>query len=267
MKARLRFRGVVAHLAKATSLGCGPRLATEANPSLSFVPKPLGCGTRSHHLKAIMLGLLLGLAALGAQAQATPWSTLTPAQQRVLMPFADQWEQLDPATQKKLLQGAERWQAMDAQQRQETARRFGEWQRLPPEQRRWVRQRFQDYKRLPAQQQQRMRQNFGRFQKLPPAQRARLRERWEAMSPAERRAFVAGMEASDALQGPPALRHLPPEERAATMRMMESLTPAERQAVRRRMQPLAPEQKEALRRQLLEMSAGQRSEFLRAQQP
>jgi len=107
-----------------------------------------------------------------------------------------------------------------------------------------------------------MRRAFGRYQTLPAGERAQLRRRFEAMSPAERRAFNAGMRAADERRNPPALRHLPAAEREATFRMMESLSAAERAAFWQRMQPLSRPEKESLRQRLLAMSPEQRRDFL-----
>jgi hypothetical protein len=80
------------------------------------------------------------------------------------------------------------------------------------------------------------------------------------MTPAEREAFLLGAQSKERGRGP--FAHLPPEERAATWRMLDSLTPPARKEFRRRMQTVAPAEREALRQRMLAMAPEERSDYL-----
>jgi RND family efflux transporter MFP subunit len=61
IKSRLRPRGFVANLAKATSLGGNSRLATRPNPSILFAPH-----SAQHHTSGMRVGLMLAAVALAS---------------------------------------------------------------------------------------------------------------------------------------------------------------------------------------------------------
>lgn len=219
---------------------------------------------RFFRMSAIARATLLGLALLlsaTAQADDRAFSTLPPDEQRVLTPFADSWDGLDAATREQLRRGAQRWLSMSPEQRARAAERLADWQRLPPEQRERLREAHQRYRALSPEQQQRLQQRFREFQNLPPEQRRELRRRFEAMGPAERRAFLQGAEAmrrSGQARPPGPFAHLPPEAREASWAMVRSLSPEARRALRAEFETLPAEQRELLRQELMAMTPAER---------
>jgi hypothetical protein len=212
--------------------------------------------------------LLLAVAALLAAsvvgASELAFEELPAEEQRVLTPFADSWDTLTPDARAQMRLGAQRWLAMSPEQRAQASERLAEWRSLEPEQRARLREAHQRFRALTPEQQQRLRQRFHEFQNLPPEQRMELRRRFEAMSPAERRAFMTGAEAMRRAQRGPGggrpgpFAHLPQAEREATWAMVRSLSPEARMAMRREFESLPPEQRETLRRELIAMSPEQR---------
>ncbi len=200
----------------------------------------------------LALLLVLLLAAVSARAQESiAFDQLTPAEQRVLMPFAEQWPNLPAQTQQNLRLGAQRWNALTPQEKRGAAQRFGQWQQLPDAEKRRVRERYRAFRQMPPTQQQRLRDTFQRFQRLPPDQRAQMRRRFEGMAPRERRAFLEGMRSEQQLGARERmLQAIPPEQRAATEEMMARFTPPERQRLIAHMRQLAPAERDALRVQL-----------------
>lgn len=210
---------------------------------------------------SLVLALLVALSA--AAAEPIAFSALSPAEQRVLMPFAESWSTLPETTQHNLRLGAQRWNALTPEEKRGTAQRFGDWQRLSTDEQRRVRERYQKFRNLPRDQQQRLRAARQRFKHLQPEQRAQMRRRFEGMSPGERRAFIDGMQTEHrAGAGERALQSVPPEQRAATMDMMARFTPPERQRLMAHLRNLPPAEREPFRIRLLAMSVDERIAFV-----
>lgn len=209
-------------------------------------------------LRALLL-LALVWAGQAWSAERIAFDALTPAEQRVLMPFAAQWPELPPETQHNLRLGAQRWNGLSPQQKRDAAQRFGDWQKLPANDKQRIRERYRDFRQLPPEQQQRLRGAYQRFQQLPPEQRAQMRRRFERMAPAERRAWLDGMRAGEQLGARERwLQQIPPEQRAAAQEMMARFTPAERQRVVAHLRGLSPEARRAFHERLLAMGVDAR---------
>ncbi|HMN84207.1 MAG TPA: DUF3106 domain-containing protein [Burkholderiaceae bacterium] len=77
------------------------------------------------------------------------WSELTPRQQQLLQPFAEQWNGL-PVEEKRAWKAlAERFPKLSAAERSHAVKRISEWAALTPEQRKIARQNFRIAKSLP----------------------------------------------------------------------------------------------------------------------
>jgi hypothetical protein len=86
-----------------------------------------------------------------------------------------------------LAAGARHWLALDGIGRAQANDRWQAWRSLSPEQRERAHAAWRRFRELTPEQQQAVRTVFLRFQELPQEQRDRLLERWERMSPEERR--------------------------------------------------------------------------------
>lgn len=214
-------------------------------------------------LQSASLLALLVLAGVAAGAEPIAFDQLSPAEQRVLMPFAEQWPTLPAETQQNLRLGAQRWNALTPDEKRGAAQRFGAWQKLGDAEKRRIRERYRTFRQLPPEQQQRLRGAYQRYQQLPPEQRAQMRQRFERMSPRERRAFIDGMRVEQQAGARERwLQQIPPEQRAATQEMMARFTPVERQRLIAHMRGLDPEARDALRVRLLGMGVEQRIDFV-----
>lgn len=195
---------------------------------------------------------------------AVNWDALTAEEKRALAPHMQEWDKLDTATQAQLRSGAQAWLGMSAEQRVAAAERFARWQKLDAEQRAALRERFEAFRQLPSHERQRIRQSFQRFQGLPKHRQTELLQRFQRMSPGEREAFMLALRAQgQAERGRKFWAFVPPEERADTIKMMQSLTPMQRRALRMRTRGMDMQKGQALRRQLLVMTPEQRAAFLR----
>jgi hypothetical protein len=129
---------------------------------------------------ALIPALALGLAAISGQALAAPpksaplptWEQLSPEQRElVIAPVRDRWN-ADPSARTRLYEHAQRWRQLTPQQRARARHGLHKWETMDPEQR------------------ETMRALFHRMRDLTPEQRQALRERWRAMTPEQRHAWV-----------------------------------------------------------------------------
>lgn len=130
-------------------------------------------------LRTRLLACLLALAPLSAFAQQSPapalpaWEQLTPEQRELLLaPVRDRWNDSPPGKRQEMLDHARRWQSMTPEQRRHARHGMKRWQDMPPEKRRHARALF-DY-----------------IKPLPEAERKAMIERWKAMTPEQRDAWV-----------------------------------------------------------------------------
>lgn len=194
---------------------------------------------------------------------ALSWEALSTEEKRALAPHREDWDKLDAATQAQLRSGAQAWLSMSSEQRVAAAERFTRWQQLDAQQRAALRERFEAFRQLPSDERQRLRQSFQRFQGLPKHRQMELLQRFKRMSPGEREAFMLALRAQgEAERGRRFWSFVPPEERADTVKMMQSLSPMQRRALRQRARGMNMQQGQALRRQLLAMTPEQRATFL-----
>lgn len=121
--------------------------------------------------------LLLALVASHALAQQQPaalpaWDQLSPAQHALLIaPIRERWNS-NPDARARLFEHAQRWHQLTPPQRVRAHHGLGRWEHMDPQQRDAMRALFQ------------------KMRELPPEQRRALRERWRAMTPEQRRAWV-----------------------------------------------------------------------------
>lgn len=115
-----------------------------------------------------------GIAAAQANAQALPaWEQLTPQQREQLVaPVRDRWNNSTPERRQHMLEHATRWQAMTPEERARARQGHKRWSDMPPERREQARALYQHMRGLPE------------------AERKSMVERWKAMTPEQRRAWV-----------------------------------------------------------------------------
>lgn len=121
-----------------------------------------------------------------APRQPIAWSSLSPAQQRMLAPLQGQWDQMKPGRQRHLAQSADRWATLPPEHQQQIRMRLTHWAAMTPAERHQLRENARAFHDLTPQERAQVSAAFRKFQSLPPAERRALRERWRAMPPQQR---------------------------------------------------------------------------------
>ena len=130
---------------------------------------------------ALIVGLLLSFAAAAQQTQSdtaklkTPrplWSELSPKQQAVLAPLADEWDRLDTTRRKKWVTIANRFPKMKPDEQVRLQRRMQAWAALTPDQRRVARDNYKALRQLPRPQPGELRQKWEEQKQSPEAEAA-----------------------------------------------------------------------------------------------
>ena len=131
-------------------------------------------------LRTRLLACLLALAPLSAFAQQPPaaaalpaWDQLSADQRELLLgPVRDRWNRSAPEDRREMLDHARRWQSMTPEQREHARHGMKRWRGMPPEKREEARALFEH------------------IRPLPDAERKAMLERWKAMTPEQRKAWV-----------------------------------------------------------------------------
>ncbi|WP_298581126.1 DUF3106 domain-containing protein [uncultured Luteimonas sp.] len=129
--------------------------------------------------RTCLLALLLALAPLAASAQANAaadlpaWDQLTAEQRELLLaPVRERWNRSEPDRRAHMLEHARRWHAMTPEQREHARHGMKRWRNLPPEKRQQARALFEHTRAMPE------------------AERRAMIQRWKAMTPEQRKAWV-----------------------------------------------------------------------------
>jgi len=136
--------------------------------------------------RTCLLALVLAVAPLAATAQ-TPdpaplpdWDQLSVQQRELLLaPVRQRWDNSSPDRRRHMLDHAQRWQSMTPEQREHARHGMKRWRDMPPEKRAQARALFEH------------------IRDLPEGERKAMVERWKAMSPTERKAWVEAHPARD----------------------------------------------------------------------
>ena len=113
-------------------------------------------------LAALILGLCFALSATAASAdkKQPDWAQLTPVQQQILSPLANDWNKLDERPRKKWLLLAKRYPKMKPEEQQRLQTQMKDWAKLTPAQRTIARE------------------NYKKLAKQPPEKREALKRKW-----------------------------------------------------------------------------------------
>lgn len=129
--------------------------------------------------RTLLLAFVLAAAPFAAMAQSTTpaslpaWDQLTTEQRELLLaPVRERWNRSQPEQRGEMLEHARRWQSMTPEQRRHARHGAKRWRDMPPEKREQARALF-EY-----------------IRPLPEAERKAMVERWKAMTPEQRKAWV-----------------------------------------------------------------------------
>ena len=112
------------------------------------------------------VALVLALTAAGTahaydpNAPSIPWSQLSPQEQRILGPVAQDWDRMPGFQQERLRASARRYPSLKPIQRERFENRVRDWSAMTPEQRRAARETFQGFHRLPPDKQHELRERW-----------------------------------------------------------------------------------------------------------
>ena len=120
-------------------------------------------------LAMVFLGAAFAFASHAAPPKKNPsWTDLTPAQQLMLKPLANEWDTLDAARRTKWVGIAKRYPAMTETEQKRVQTRMADWVKLTPEQRREARERFRKIGKLPPAKREIVTQQWAEYEQLPP---------------------------------------------------------------------------------------------------
>jgi len=103
---------------------------------------------------------------------------------------AESPDALPTESERIMAEGVARWQSMSDTDRAAARARFNTWRELPPAQRAEARERWKRFRALTPAQQEAAREAYREFLELSPERRETLTNRWQQMSPEERRRAI-----------------------------------------------------------------------------
>jgi len=106
--------------------------------------------------------------AAGPAKKNSSWSELTPEQQQILKPLAEEWNTLEAQRRSKWLGIAKRYPAMTPTEQKRVQDRMADWVKLTPDQRQAAREQFRKIGRLPPAKREVVSQQWEEYQQLPP---------------------------------------------------------------------------------------------------
>jgi len=118
-------------------------------------------------LAILTLWLCIAFSAFAATAdkKQPDWSQLTPDQQRVLAPLAEDWKNLDDRRRKKWLLTAKRYPTMKPEEQQRLQTQMQDWIKLTPQQRRVARENYKKLAKQPPEKREVVRKKWDEYQK------------------------------------------------------------------------------------------------------
>ena len=128
---------------------------------------------------ALACAALIAMSAF-AQQDAAPAATALPA-----------WDQLTPAQRETLIAPVrDRWNDSDAEHRQRTMDHAQRWATMSPEERQAARKGMHRWSNMSPEQRDHARELYDRMRSMPPDQRRALKEKWRAMTPEQKKAWL-----------------------------------------------------------------------------
>jgi len=126
--------------------------------------------------------LLLGLAAevhagkSPKEERGPDWAQLTPEQQRILAPLAEEWPNIEGARRYKWIGIAQHYPKMTPQQQERLQSRMKQWASMTPEQRTQVRDRYKKLKDMPPEKREAIHRKWKEYEGLTEDEKKRLRQ-------------------------------------------------------------------------------------------
>lgn len=207
--------------------------------------------------------LLMVLAASAASAQGTRLTNETETVRRALAPFTSLLQGLPPPLRDRLIERARIWVELPVDEQIRLRENLLAWEALEPRSRPGLRGRFEAWEQLDMDTRSAVLRVAEWYEHLPEASRQPWRERFEALTPAQRQAYLFDPSSRAAMNLANELfPFVPAGEQAGTLAMLREFSAAEVDALRRRLARLPPARRDAYRRELLELDPAARRQRL-----
>ncbi|MGM9513755.1 DUF3106 domain-containing protein [Roseateles sp. DB2] len=155
------------------------------------------------------------------------WASLSPAQQAVLAPLADEWDGLDAARKSKWLEIAARFHTLTPEQQARLRERMIAWTRMSPAERQQARVGFQSNPQLRDEklQSEKLQSKWEAYQALTPEERQALAQKGAEKAARKRADPKAAAQAQKPLSGAKSA-FVPPRQAAAPVAVAPSVLQA-----------------------------------------
>ena len=155
------------------------------------------------------------------------WGSLSPAQQAVLAPLADEWDGLDAARKSKWLEIAARFHTLTPEQQARLRERMIAWTRMSPAERQQARVGFQSNPQLRDEklQSEKLQSKWEAYQALTPEERQALAQKGAEKAAQKRADPKAAAQAKKPLSGAKS-DFVPPKQSAAPVAVAPSVLQA-----------------------------------------
>ncbi len=127
-------------------------------------------GQQRFRIIVLLCGLMWSVFAWSANKMdvaAPAWQTLSPVQQKILLPVSNDWAGMSNLQRRRLLAIAAKYPQLKPEAQQRFQKRLTTWTSLTKEQRELARQNYKKLKQLPPQKQQAVKQKL--LEKHPPS--------------------------------------------------------------------------------------------------
>jgi hypothetical protein len=120
----------------------------------------------------------------GAPERGPEWSQLTPEQQRILNPLAEDWPNIEGKRRNKWVVIAGRYPQMTAQEQQRLQSRMKQWASMTPEEHAQVRERYKKLKEMPPEKRDAIQRKWREYEGLTEDEKKKLRQAHPGRPPA-----------------------------------------------------------------------------------
>ncbi len=104
------------------------------------------------------------------------WSQLTPEQQQILAPLANDWASIEGPRRVKWVEIAKHYPKMTPQKQARLQSQMKQWASLTPQERAEVRERYRKIQNLPPEKREEIRRKWSEYDKLTEQEKHKLRQ-------------------------------------------------------------------------------------------
>jgi hypothetical protein len=119
-----------------------------------------------------------------ANSRGPEWGQLTPDQQKILAPLAQDWPNFEGPRRTKWVEIAKRYPKMTPQEQQRLQSRMKQWASMTPEQHAQVRERYKKLKAMPPEKREAIQRKWHEYEGLSEEEKKALRQAHPGQQPA-----------------------------------------------------------------------------------